>query len=103
MISVCKPALVRIVQPGFIVRLRGRNNFCGGGDVFFQQRGELVTCGISVIRLDRITNVRLILQQSFCSCGFVRQIGGSTNDEYASPGEFSPYLLLQTMPAIFPG
>jgi hypothetical protein len=54
--------------------------------VCFQERSQLLTRSISVVGLDGVTDVHLILEQTFSGRTFVRQIRHGAHNEETRPG-----------------
>jgi hypothetical protein len=62
LVSVGIPACVSIGDPGRIPGFGGRQQIGRDQDVVAQQRRELATRRVAIERLDRISNIGLILQ-----------------------------------------
>src|SRR5687767_2572056 len=72
LIGICYPAFVCVVKFCFVVCFSGTHYLRRGGNVFLQKRRKLIAGGVTVIRLNRVADINLILQQALCGSGFVR-------------------------------
>jgi hypothetical protein len=83
--GVGPPFFVERIRLRVVACFRGSDEIRGDQNVFFEQRRELVSRVLAVVRRDRAAKFGLVLQQPLCRRVFVRQISGGADDEEPSP------------------